>query len=131
MLWQPQRTSHEVFSVRSMPSLRTDPVACSVLRKDNSLRRRGRPNLPVIAGASGVSETTATGVNYFKTGEDPLLKADSEYPDWLWNIPEPPPSLFTLERKYSDDDALTDENYEDVSSLRSSPLCVHHRSPVV
>ncbi|CAK0735659.1 hypothetical protein CVIRNUC_000617 [Coccomyxa viridis] len=70
-----------------------------------------------VSGASSVSETTATGVNYFKTGEDPPLKADSEYPDWLWTIPEPPSSLFTLERKYSDDDVLTDENYEDIQRM--------------
>ena len=94
-----------------------------------SFPAKRRPILPVIAGASTVSETTATGVNYFKTGEDPPLKADSEYPDWLWTIPEPPLSLFTLERKYSDDDALTDGNYEDVSCLRPSPFRAPHPYP--
>ena len=103
---------------------RTSTTGCFVLRVF-ILEAKRRPLLPVIAGASSVSETTATGVNYFKTGEDPPLKADSEYPDWLWTIPEPPPSLFTLERKYSEDDALTDENYEDVSCLRPSPFRAH------
>ena len=105
---------------------RTNTTGCFVLRVF-ILEAKRRPLLPVIAGASSVSETTATGVNYFKTGEDPPLKADSEYPDWLWTIPEPPPSLFTLERKYSDDDALTDENYEDVSCLRPSPFRAHQQ----
>lgn len=30
-----------------------------------------------------------TGLNYYTHGEDPLLKEDSEYPDWLWEIAEP------------------------------------------
>lgn len=29
------------------------------------------------------------GLNYFKTGEDPPIKEDSEYPAWLWTIAEP------------------------------------------
>ena len=26
------------------------------------------------------------GANYFKTGEDPVIKAESEYPEWLWGL---------------------------------------------
>ena len=26
------------------------------------------------------------GGNFMKEGEDPVLKPDSEYPDWLWNL---------------------------------------------
>ena len=26
------------------------------------------------------------GINYFKEGSDPVLKPDSEYPEWLWEI---------------------------------------------
>lgn len=68
----------------------------------------------LTAGASTVSDTTATGVNYFKAGEDPPLNKDSEYPEWLWSIADPPPSLFTLERKYTDEDPITDENFTEV-----------------
>ena len=28
------------------------------------------------------------GANYFKTGEDPVIKPESEYPDWLWGLLE-------------------------------------------
>ena len=38
-------------------------------------------------------------MNYLKKGEDPPLEEDSKYPDWLWEIAEPPPTLFSLERK--------------------------------
>ncbi len=51
------------------------------------------------AGAGTLSATTATGVNYFKKGEDPPLKDDSEYPDWLWKIHEPPATLYGLQKK--------------------------------
>lgn len=26
------------------------------------------------------------GANYFKTGEDPVIRAESEYPEWLWGL---------------------------------------------
>ncbi len=29
------------------------------------------------------------GLNYFKTGEDPPIRDDSEYPAWLWDILQP------------------------------------------
>lgn len=73
----------------------------------------------VHAAAATAANSTATGVNYFKAGEDPPLKEDSEYPDWLWNIADPPPSLFTLERKYPEDEPISDNNFTDVSPLLS------------
>lgn len=32
----------------------------------------------------------ATGCNIFQDGEDPKLKPDEEYPDWLWDLVNPP-----------------------------------------
>jgi large subunit ribosomal protein L54 len=29
------------------------------------------------------------GANYFKTGDDPVIKPESEYPDWLWELDKP------------------------------------------
>lgn len=26
------------------------------------------------------------GANYFKTGEGPVIKPESDYPDWLWEL---------------------------------------------
>merc|ERR1712188_30866 len=30
--------------------------------------------------------TVATGANFYKDGEDPVLKHPSEYPKWLWTL---------------------------------------------
>lgn len=38
------------------------------------------------------------GTNIYKTGENALIKADSEYPEWLWNLRlGPPPPLEELD----------------------------------
>lgn len=29
------------------------------------------------------------GLNYYKSGEDPVIKDDGDYPDWLWTVSEP------------------------------------------
>ena len=40
----------------------------------------------------------ATGVNYAKGGQDPELRADAEYPEWLWGLARPKPTLEELRR---------------------------------
>ena len=60
-----------------------------------------------------MSTTSATGVNYFKKGDDPPLKDDSEYPEWLWDIAEPPPTLFNLQRQMGSSD-IDDDNISEV-----------------
>nr|CAB3263988.1 39S ribosomal protein L54, mitochondrial [Phallusia mammillata] len=39
--------------------------------------------------------TRCCGLNKFKEGEDPELKPDSEYPDWLWDIKLGKPEHYT------------------------------------
>ena len=53
----------------------------------------------IPTGMSGMSGERATGVNYAKGGQDPELKPDSEYPEWLWGLAEPKPSLGELQRR--------------------------------
>lgn len=33
--------------------------------------------------------SVCAGLNYYKTGENPPIKADSEYPEWLWTCLDP------------------------------------------
>lgn len=44
--------------------------------------------------------TNVAPVNILKTGEDPELKPDEEYPGWLWKLASPPPTLGELSVKY-------------------------------
>lgn len=51
------------------------------------------------------------GLNILQGGSDPALRADGEYPDWLWTIHEPLPSLGALQAKVLEvgGDALSDD----------------------
>ena len=43
-----------------------------------------------VATAAEVDlSSVCNGLNYFKTGEDPPIREDSEYPEWLWKLLEP------------------------------------------
>ena len=39
------------------------------------------------------------GFNIFKKGKDPVVKPRSYYPDWLWTVARPQPTLEELERR--------------------------------
>jgi len=48
------------------------------------------------------------GANYFKTGEDPIIKPESEYPEWLWRLldqQEPPADSIQYWRRLRKDKA--------------------------
>ena len=49
------------------------------------------------AGGGGMSTTHAP-TNVLKAGQDPELKPDAEYPDWLWDLTAHKPSMQELER---------------------------------
>lgn len=51
-------------------------------------------------GFAGLSKEVATGVNILKGGSDPPLLPDEEYPEWLWELADPEPTLFELRRRY-------------------------------
>ena len=44
-----------------------------------------------------------TGSNIFKDGQDAELLPDSEYPEWVWTLHEPLPTLQTLTARYQAD----------------------------
>ena len=50
-------------------------------------------------GPAKMDPTTATGVNLLKTGSDPKLGEDKDYPDWLFTLLDARPTTSELERK--------------------------------
>mmetsp|Transcript_28723 Transcript_28723/g.80869 ORF Transcript_28723/g.80869 Transcript_28723/m.80869 type:complete len:118 (+) Transcript_28723:224-577(+) len=54
-------------------------------------------------GPSGVlSATEVTGCNIYKSGSDPAILPDDQYPEWLWDLAQSEPTLRELERKGAD-----------------------------
>lgn len=48
-------------------------------------------------------ESKVRGLNIFKGGSDPSTQPDSEYPEWVFELHKPLPSLDDLMRKYERD----------------------------
>ncbi|KAK9867814.1 hypothetical protein WJX84_000683 [Apatococcus fuscideae] len=54
------------------------------------------------AGAEAGSKSVP-GLNIKKSGSDPELKEDSEYPDWLWELSKRDISLYELNKQNEED----------------------------
>lgn len=61
--------------------------------------------------------SVCAGLNYYKDGEDPPIKADSEYPEWLWTTMDPvhtykevPPELEKTFRRNQNKRRLRENN---------------------
>jgi large subunit ribosomal protein L54 len=50
-----------------------------------------------------VEGTVLKGLNYMKSGQDPIAKKDEDYPEWLWSC------LDVMERKEAADEDAGDE----------------------
>jgi hypothetical protein len=60
-------------------------------KKDTDKRKAKQPGQ--------LSLQACTGLNIYKEGSDPQLDHPDSYPDWLWSLLEPEPSLSRLERR--------------------------------
>ncbi|XP_077988973.1 large ribosomal subunit protein mL54-like [Glandiceps talaboti] len=49
---------------------------------------------PMVIGDPDVLVARCVGANIYKEGPDPELKADTEYPDWLWTLNTGPPESY-------------------------------------
>ncbi len=61
-------------------------------------KKAGRDKGPKRVGE--LSSEVATGCSLLKGEQDPKLKPDSEYPDWLWKLMEPRASASELQQAY-------------------------------
>ena len=68
------------------------------------------------ASSSSGGETVK--VNILREGSDPPVLDDAEYPDWLWTVHEPLPSLQELTAKFeADPDSMTSVEHRRMTKL--------------
>ena len=65
--------------------------------------KKGDAASPLKQAAEAPSSSVVVGLNILKEGQDPELRPDSEYPEWIWTLHEERPSLQTLKTKHEDD----------------------------
>lgn len=61
----------------------------------------------------------ATGLNILKTGSDPQLKPDTEYPDWLWKLADVATTARELREKYDSDEGLSVDEAQQLVKLEN------------
>ncbi|KAK9471175.1 mitochondrial 54S ribosomal protein mL54 [Dipodascopsis tothii] len=72
-----------------MPNVRIVPAASlstsAAVRSQASAAKEVKREIQTIAPEG----TVLKGINILKSGQDPVALADSEYPDWLWEVLDP------------------------------------------
>ena len=83
--------------------------------RDEVVGRLIRPQVRCASSSSG-GETVK--VNILREGSDPPVLDDAEYPDWLWTVHEPLPSLQELTAKFeADPDSMTSVEHRRMTKL--------------
>jgi len=97
--------------------LRFAKVATSATRIPvRSLAKKAVPKAAASGpqtSASAPADLTAVvhGLNIMKEGADPAIRPDSEYPEWVWTLHKPLPTLEDLKVRYAaEPDAMSDED---------------------
>lgn len=82
-------------------SLHASPFAAAKAPAAPAKKKKAGPAAP--AGTGVMDRTTATGVNLLKSGSDPKLGPDEDYPEWLHTLAAPLPTAGVLRKRYGDD----------------------------
>ena len=59
-------------------------------------KKEGEKKKPASTKKAYLNMEVCVGANIVKTGTDPAIKPESEYPDWLWSLLEPKKSYLEL-----------------------------------
>lgn len=73
-----------IFSASPSPlssSLPTFPIAAKQAKAGKKMSKGEKP-----VKEAYLNMDVCVGANYLKTGEDPIIKPESEYPEWLWGL---------------------------------------------
>ena len=70
------------------------------------------------------------GINILKSGSDPALAPDSEYPAWVTDLARPPPKLTELRRAWAAEPAYDDNDLDAIDGINGELLgkLVHFES---
>ena len=58
---------------------------------------------PTRQAAEAPSSPVVVGLNILKDGQDPELRPDSEYPEWIWTLHQERPTLQALKTRHEED----------------------------
>lgn len=101
-----------------------------LLAASRALRPLAPPRAPALAAQRGLAkkaqagasadkpagppdlERVVTGLNIMKDGEDPVVKPDSEYPDWVFELHKPMATFEELVAKHEADPGSLDRREE-------------------
>ena len=65
--------------------------------------KKGEAAVPARQAAEAPSSPVVIGLNILKEGQDPELRPDSEYPEWVWTLHQERPTLQALKTRHEDD----------------------------
>ena len=68
-----------------------------------------------FASGAGLASEAIKGINILKSGSDPEVKPDEQYPQWVWQVGSPGKMLSQLNREQDDPEQET--IMEDVSAI--------------
>ena len=95
------------------------PEARGLAKKAKAPAKSAATTAKSAASAAAVlSSPTVLGSNILKDGKDAELKPDSEYPEWIWTLHKPQPSVQDLMAAHqADPDALSMEDQKRLYKL--------------
>uniref|UniRef100_A0A0C9RQ91 Large ribosomal subunit protein mL54 n=1 Tax=Wollemia nobilis TaxID=56998 RepID=A0A0C9RQ91_9CONI len=93
-----QTNIRKIASVLPKPATRINFREFAAKAKKGGGKGSGAaPTAPTIS--EELKASTVVGANINKDGADPAVKADSDYPDWLWHLLDKQIPLSELQRK--------------------------------
>ena len=69
----------------------------------------------MFASGAGFASEAIKGINILKSGSDPEVKPDEQYPQWMWQVGSPGKMLSQLNREQEDPEQET--TMEDVRAV--------------
>ena len=66
-------------------------------------KKAKKAEAPARQSAQAPASPVVVGLNILKDGQDPELRPDSEYPEWIWTLHLERPTFQALKKRHEDD----------------------------